>query len=270
MTILAWLRHYKGFSFLKPGYRAEMNRNRVTRNAIGIIGLVGIWLGAFFPEPCLGAEIAYLRNGRTLVIQTHEVVGSKIILTLDGSDRLEFDKDWVESFVPLESPPTPLDQDLQQDSAARQYTVRELKEIIHLTAQKHQLDENLLASIIAVESNFNPGALSVKGAQGLMQLMPETAATYKVKNVFDARENVEAGAKYLKDLLHQFNQNVTLALAAYNAGPSTVANYKGVPPFQETQAYIRKVVASKLIPLPRERTLLAQRHGAAGEEKSQD
>ena len=221
----------------------SMNRNRFTRNVIGIIGLVGTWLGAFSPKPCLSAEIAYLRNGRNLVIQTHEVAGDKIILTLDGRDRIEFEKYWVERFVPLESPPTPQsNQDFHQDSVARQYTMQELKQIVHFTAQKHQLDESLLASIIEAESNFNPWALSVKGAQGLMQLMPDTAATYKVKNVFDAKENVEAGAKYLKDLLQQFNQNVVLALAAYNAGPSTVTIYKGVPPFQETQAYIRKVL----------------------------
>lgn len=215
----------------------------MAQSTVGIIGFLGIWLGFVSLKPCLSAEIAYLKNGRTLTIQTHEVVGGKIILTLDGSDRLEFEKDWVESFAALENPPTPQsDQDLQQNSAIRQYSLEELKQIIHLTAQKHELDESLLASIIEVESNYNPRALSVKGAQGLMQLMPDTAAIYKVKNVFDARDNVEAGAKYLKDLLYQFNQNFILALAAYNAGPSVVANYKGVPPFQETQGYIRKVL----------------------------
>ncbi|PYV43569.1 MAG: hypothetical protein DMG06_10105 [Acidobacteria bacterium] len=249
MTILAWPRHYKGLSFLKLRYRGEsftagtMNRKWLTRTIIGIINLTGTWFGVFSGTSCLGAEIAYLKNGRNLVIQAHEVVGDKIILTLDGSDRLEFEKDWVESFAVLVSSPTPQsDQDPQQNSSAPQYNMQELRQIIHFTAQKHQLDETLLASIIEVESNFNPWALSVKGAQGLMQLMPETAATYKVKNVFDVKENLEAGAKYFKDLLQRFNQNVVLALAAYNAGPSTVTNYKGVPPFQETQAYIRKVL----------------------------
>ena len=115
-------------------------------------------------------------------------------------------------------------------------------QVIKTVARKNQLAEGLLSSIIRVESNFNPGAHSPRGAQGLMQLMPETVAAYKVKDSFDVRENVEAGARYLRDLLQQFDQNLVLALAAYNAGPSTVIGYKGVPPFPETQNYIRRVL----------------------------
>jgi soluble lytic murein transglycosylase-like protein len=122
-----------------------------------------------------------------------------------------------------------------------------LKPVIRYAAQKYQLDEVLLTSMIKAESNFNPRAISPKGAKGLMQLMPETVTLFKVKNVFDAKQNIEAGAKYLKDLLAMFNQDEVMALAAYNAGPTTVTFYKGIPPFPETQEYIRRILTLRQI-----------------------
>jgi soluble lytic murein transglycosylase-like protein len=202
------------------------------------------WPGLSSDELCLGAEMAYFRNGRSMPVENHELTDQKVILILNGSDRMEFDRDWIERFSPIETPATPSNQLIQQNSppGARQYTLEELNLIIRETAQKYQLNELLLTSIIRAESNFNPSAISTKGAQGLMQLMPETAAAYKVQNVFDAKENLQAGAKYLKDLLRHFKQDLVLALAAYNAGPATVTSYKGIPPFAETQGYVRRVL----------------------------
>ena len=177
-------------------------------------------------------------------VEYHELTDQKVILILNGTDRMEFDRDWIERFSPIETPATPSNQVIQQNSlpGGRQYSLEELNVIIRETAHKYQLNELLLTSVIRAESNFNPSAISTKGAQGLMQLMPETAAAYNVQNVFDAKENLEAGAKYLKDLLHRFKQDLVLALAAYNAGPATVANYDGIPPFAETQSYVRRVL----------------------------
>ena len=110
-------------------------------------------------------------------------------------------------------------------------------------AQKHGVDEKLIGHVIRVESNYNPRAVSRRQAQGLMQLLPQTAAKYSVANVFDPAQNIDAGTHYLKDLLARFRGNLKLALAAYNAGPELVERYGGVPPYPETQSYVRKILA---------------------------
>lgn len=109
-------------------------------------------------------------------------------------------------------------------------------------AEKHGLDENLIHSIIQVESNYNPEAVSVKGASGLMQLIPETAAHYGVFDIFDPQQNIDAGARYLKELISLYRNNLRFVLAAYNAGPDAVKKHNGVPPFPETVGYVRKVL----------------------------
>ena len=113
--------------------------------------------------------------------------------------------------------------------------------LVRTTAARHGVDTALVHSIIAAESNYNRWAVSGKGAQGLMQLMPETAKDYGVKNVFDAADNIEGGVKFLKALQAKYPNQPDLVLAAYNAGPAAVAKHGGVPPFPETQTYIARV-----------------------------
>lgn len=116
--------------------------------------------------------------------------------------------------------------------------------IIEQAARSNALDPNLLHAIIRVESGYNPRALSVKGARGLMQLLPETAARYGVSNLFDPWENIHGGARYLKDLLALFDHDVALALAGYNAGEQAVIRAgRTIPNFRETRAYVPKVLA---------------------------
>jgi len=114
--------------------------------------------------------------------------------------------------------------------------------IIHEAAGRYGLDANLIAAVIMAESQFNPGAVSKKGAKGLMQIMPVTAGALDMTNVYCPEENIHAGSRHLKWLLERFDGDVRLALAAYNAGLQNVITYKGVPPYPETQAYIVKVM----------------------------
>jgi soluble lytic murein transglycosylase-like protein len=114
--------------------------------------------------------------------------------------------------------------------------------IIHEAAGRYGLDAYLIAAVIMAESQFNPSALSKKGAKGLMQIMPVTANALDMTNVYCPEENIDAGSRHLKWLLERFDGNVRLALAAYNAGLQNVITYKGVPPYPETQAYIVKVM----------------------------
>ena len=115
--------------------------------------------------------------------------------------------------------------------------------IIQQAAQQHGVSEGLIKAVMHTESGFNVNARSPVGAQGLMQLMPATARRFNVSNAYDPHENIMAGAKYLAWLLKRFNGNTSLALAGYNAGEGNVAKYGGVPPFRETQDYVRRVTS---------------------------
>src|SRR5690348_14804792 len=110
-------------------------------------------------------------------------------------------------------------------------------------AQRHNVDPNLVRAVIQVESNFNPHAVSNKGALGLMQLMPKTAKSLKVSNAFDPQQNVDAGVRHLKTLLNNYNGDIELSLAAYNAGETAVQHHKGVPPYAETRDYVKKITS---------------------------
>lgn len=115
-------------------------------------------------------------------------------------------------------------------------------ELINTYSQKYGVDPKLVTSIIKAESNFNPNAVSKAGASGLMQLMPETAKMLGITNIFEPKENIEGGIRYFKGLLDEFNQNLPLSLAAYNAGPDVVKKTNDIPPIDETKNYVEKVL----------------------------
>ena len=114
-------------------------------------------------------------------------------------------------------------------------------QLIRDIAEKYRVDADLVFSVIAAESNFNPKAISRRGARGLMQLLPATASRLGVRDIFDPKENVDAGTRFLRDLLKQYQGDIPLTLAAYNAGPGAVQKYGRVPPYNETIAYVRAI-----------------------------
>jgi soluble lytic murein transglycosylase-like protein len=132
-------------------------------------------------------------------------------------------------------------------------------DIIREAAATYGVDVDLVRAVVQTESRFDPKAVSGAGAKGLMQIMPILAKELKIKNVFDPRENVFGGTKYLSQLLDRHDGNVTLALASYNAGPRNVARYRGVPPFKETRGYVKKIqkLVAEGVPAPDIDTTLA-------------
>jgi soluble lytic murein transglycosylase-like protein len=137
-----------------------------------------------------------------------------------------------------------------------------LRHAITAAANRHGVDPLLVVALVQVESRFNPSACSKKGAMGLMQLMPETARELGVLNPYNATENLDGGVRYLRELLVQFNDNVPWAIAAYNAGPQAVINFRGVPPYEETRNYVRSVGSLYLA------SIRSQLHGQTYEGRS--
>jgi hypothetical protein len=196
--------------------------------------LLLVCLAAAF-MPAARADYAVLRSGERLHITGYERVDDRFRLTVDGGS-LEIAADDLVAFEPEDT--------FQAFPAPPPESTAPYVRFIREAATKHGVDEKLITRVIAMESNFNPKAISVKKAQGLMQLMPHTAARYQVKDVFDPAQNIDGGTHYLKDLLAKYQGNISLALAAYNAGPDMVEKYRGVPPFPETQNYVRLILST--------------------------
>ncbi len=144
---------------------------------------------------------------------------------------------------PLNSTGSPAAANPNFKNMAKGYSVttEEVESAIQEAATRHNVDPNLVRAIIKVESNFNPRAVSNRGAMGLMQLMPSTARRLKVRNPFDVHQNVDAGVRHFRSLLENYKGDVRLSLAAYNAGEGAVRSYRGIPPFTETRKYVRTI-----------------------------
>ncbi len=182
--------------------------------------------------PSARAEYVVLRTGARLTVTGYELLGDKYRLQMKGGTA-EILAEEVVSIEPeevFEALPEPLGENTPYH------------EIIRAAAERYGVDADLIHCVIAVESNFNPKAISRMNARGLMQLLPTTAKRMGVKNIFDAKENVDGGTRYLRDMLARYHNDVALALAAYNAGPESVTKYGNrVPPYRETQLYVQTI-----------------------------
>lgn len=175
-----------------------------------------------------------LKNGFSIHHLRREVVGTNTRLFIDDSNFIDVPTSEIDSIT--ESPEAvPMVPELANEKV-------DLKKVVAAASDKHRIDPDLITSVIHAESSFNPKALSPKGAQGLMQLMPGTATRLGVTDAFDPYANVDAGTHYLRELLLQYNGDMAKALAAYNAGPLRVQQYHGVPPFRQTRAYVAQVI----------------------------
>lgn len=202
--------------------------------------------------PCSAAETAVLRNGFSIRHERRQVIGTVTRLFVDGSDSSFVDVPTVEidhfEAAPVQAAAVQTDQDQPgphgqlQASAGNVQPPVDLNEVVRAASGTYRLDPDLVNSVIRAESGFNVRAVSPKGAQGLMQLMPQTASQLGVQNAFDPQANVEGGTKYLRELLERYDFDLIKALAAYNAGPQRVEQYGGVPPYYETKAYVARIV----------------------------
>jgi len=193
------------------------------------------------------AEIVVLSSGRTLSVKAHRFEGEHIVLTLRSGGEVTCDKSLVDKIVPDEVPhpdpvPDPPARADQTPATNPQSLLEETPygEIISAMSEAHGVNPLLVRALIQVESNYKPRAKSSKGAMGLMQLMPQTAREYNLRNPYDPKANIEAGIKRLRALIDKWG--VEVALAAYNAGEGAVARFNGVPPYRETQSYVSRIL----------------------------
>ena len=227
-----------------------MGRISDMKKAIQIGGwAIAVTLLALTALPCPAADSAVLRNGFSIRHERRQVIGTitRLYVTGDESSFIDIPTDEIDHFeaLPVEAAALGAAKDLHSELRGSKENVGQpvdLNEVVKTASGTYRLDPDLVNSVIRAESGFNVRAVSPKGAQGLMQLMPQTASALGVQNAFDPQANVEGGARYLRELLERYDFDLIKALAAYNAGPQRVEQYGGVPPYYETKAYVARIV----------------------------
>jgi len=228
---------------------------RLSRFAL-VIGIAAMLVG-----PALAADVAILKNGFSIRHESRQPLGTMTRLytgpnfssyvDIPTTDIDHYEKDDTPAPAPsstvLQTPPAaPVVHSATgtkiTPKSAPPVRPEDVQQAVNEASDKSSLDPDLISSVIRAESGFNVRAVSPKGAQGLMQLMPQTASNLGVPNAFDPKANVDGGSRYLRWLLERYNYDLVKALAAYNAGPRRVEQYRGVPPYHETRAYVARII----------------------------
>lgn len=206
------------------------------------------------------AEIVVFRNGRTMSVKSCRLEDGTATIRLRSGGEVTFPADMIDRVDPDEVPypedapavaevPAPAAAPVMNTAAMLPEAILAARPYANLIAElaaTHRVDARLVHAVIEQESNYEPRARSKKGAKGLMQLMPDTARQYGVRNSYDPKANLDAGIRHLKDLMSRLD--LQTALAAYNAGEGTVKRYGGLPPFPETQLYVRNILSRMGLP----------------------
>src|SRR5712692_6838937 len=237
-----------------------MSKSRAAKTSAKAAALFCAAAVVLLARPATAAELAILRNGFSIRHEHRLVMGTATRLFLAADDSsftdvptaeiIGYEKDLsLPSPTPLPTPANShasIDIPAQTESAksrsAKSGPTLPLNQVVNSASAVYHLDPDLVNSVIHAESGFNAHAVSPKGARGLMQLMPGTANQLGVNNAFDPEANVTGGSRYLRELLERYDFDLVKALAAYNAGPQRVEQYRGVPPFRETRAYVARIV----------------------------
>jgi soluble lytic murein transglycosylase-like protein len=238
---------------------------RIAAQAAALLFAVAV---ALLARPATAAELAILRNGFTIRHEHRLMMGTttRLYLAADDSNFTDVPTEEITGYekdlslpVPVPVPPpanarasiaapsAPAKSEFAKSGFAKSGPAKSapappLNEVVNIASAAYHLDPDLVNSVIHAESGFNAHAVSPKGARGLMQLMPGTASQLGVNDSFDPQANVTGGSRYLRELLERYDFDLVKALAAYNAGPERVEQYRGVPPFRETRAYVARIV----------------------------
>src|SRR5208282_1059145 len=250
---------------IQRGPLAMHRARRIAAQAAALLFAVAV---ALLARPATGAELAILRNGFTIRHDHRLMMGTttRLYLAADDSNFTDVPTEEITGYekdlslpVPVPVPPPANSRasiaapsvsaksefaksGFAKSGPAKSAPAPPLNEVVNIASAAYHLDPDLVNSVIHAESGFNAHAVSPKGARGLMQLMPGTASQLGVNDSFDPQANVTGGSRYLRELLERYDFDLVKALAAYNAGPDRVEQYRGVPPFRETRAYVARIV----------------------------
>lgn len=238
------------------------------------LGVLGVF--AAMHAMAVASDLAILHNGFAIRHERREVLGSttRLYTAANNNSYIDVATDQIER-IEKDDTPVPVAVPTAETSAANNATDQpinvspvnvspvNLDQVVKDVSGKHLIDPDFINSVIRAESGFHARAVSPKGAQGLMQLMPGTASNLGVGDAFDPSANVDGGTRYLRWLLERYNYDVPKALAAYNAGPHRVDQYHGVPPYLETRAYVARIIKDF------NKKKLAEQKAAAAAKKSQ-
>jgi hypothetical protein len=227
-------------------------RNKVAWTAVFLCAVAAVFLA----RPATAAELAILSNGFSIRHEHRLVMGAttRLYLTEDESSFTDVPTEEITGYEKDLSLPVPVPPPAEPEPPASNTVSAELpksappkpalplNQVVSIASAEYHLDPDLVNSVIHAESGFNAHAVSPKGARGLMQLMPGTGSKLGVSDAFDPQANVTGGSRYLRELLERYNFDLVKALAAYNAGPERVDQYRGVPPFRETRQYVARIV----------------------------